>query len=122
MPPSHCTSVDQDLRHGVFRGGVGFLLVGNVHGLDEVDRVVVGNELQRVGYTFDQVVCTDHGRHGGWPLSVCWWAESFCNMARKSRLHIVTILHHQTKQTNLIYAYTGIIPRVRGCSKRIRTR
>ncbi|MCY1400498.1 hypothetical protein D9M71_155880 [compost metagenome] len=59
--------VDQDLRHGIARGGRLFAQVGLVHGLDEVHGVVVGDELQGVGDTLDQIVLLDHG-HEGAPL------------------------------------------------------
>ncbi|MCY1418222.1 hypothetical protein D9M71_337760 [compost metagenome] len=59
--------VDQDLRHGIARGGRLFAQVGLVHGLDEVHGVVVGDELQGVGDTLDQIVLLDHG-HGCAPL------------------------------------------------------
>ncbi len=57
--------VDQNLGHGIL-GRLGlFLLVGLVHGLNEILRVIIGNELQRIGYAFDQVVLADHGGHSG---------------------------------------------------------
>ena len=57
--------VNQNLGHGIL-GRLGlFLLVGLVHGLNEILRVVIGNELQRIGYAFDQVVLADHGGHSG---------------------------------------------------------
>ena len=57
--------VDQYLRHGVFRRGIGFPLVGIVDGLHEVDRMVVGNELQRVRHAVDQVTLANQGGHDG---------------------------------------------------------
>ena len=39
-----------------------------MHGLDEVDGVVIGDELQGVGDALNQVVLLDHG-HWGAPLS-----------------------------------------------------
>ncbi|CRQ72479.1 hypothetical protein PAERUG_E16_London_17_VIM_2_04_14_02080 [Pseudomonas aeruginosa] len=55
--------VDQDLRHGVAGSRRFFAQVGLMHGLDEIDRVVVGDELQGIGDALDQVVLLDHG-HG----------------------------------------------------------
>ena len=53
--------IDQDLGDGVARRR-GFLTqVGLVHGLDEIHGMVVGNELQGVGDTLNQVVLFDHG-------------------------------------------------------------
>ena len=51
--------VDQDLRHRVARGGRLLFLVGARQALDEVDRVVVGDVLQRVGDALDEVVLLD---------------------------------------------------------------
>jgi hypothetical protein len=53
--------VDQDLGDRVTRGGRLFAQVGLVHGLDEVDGVVVRDELQGVGNALNQVVLLDHG-------------------------------------------------------------
>src|SRR5690606_31349605 len=55
--------VDQDLRHGGF-GCRGFLtLVGFMNRLDEVQRVVVGNVLQAVCNTLNEIVLANDG-HG----------------------------------------------------------
>ena len=61
-PVAHAR-VDQDLRHGVAGSRRFFAQVGLMHGLDEIDRVVVGDELQGIGDALDQVVLLDHG-HG----------------------------------------------------------
>ncbi|MCY1172188.1 hypothetical protein D9M73_123190 [compost metagenome] len=53
--------VDQDLGDGVARSGRLFTQVGLMHGLDEVNGVVVRNELQGVGNALNQVVLLDHG-------------------------------------------------------------
>src|SRR5690606_17951291 len=60
--------VDEDLRHGILGRRRLFTQVGFVHGLDEVDGVVVGDELQGVGDALDQVVLLDHGHAGRAPL------------------------------------------------------
>jgi hypothetical protein len=58
--------VDEDLRHGVACRLALLTLPGAVHGLDEIHRVVVGNELQRVSHAVDQVVLANdsHGTSG----------------------------------------------------------
>ena len=53
--------VDQDLGDGVTRSRRLFTQIGLVHGLDEIDGVVVRNELQGVGDALNQVVLLDHG-------------------------------------------------------------
>nr|GFD43120.1 hypothetical protein [Tanacetum cinerariifolium] len=55
--------VDQDLGHGVARGRRFFAQVGLMHGLNEIDGVVIGDELQGVGNALNQVILLDHG-HG----------------------------------------------------------
>jgi hypothetical protein len=45
MPFGAHTGVDQDLRHGIFCRRVFLFLIGFVHRLHEIDRVVVGDEL-----------------------------------------------------------------------------
>ncbi len=57
--------VDEDLRHGILRGRILLPFVGGVHGLDEVERMIVGDELKGVGDALDQVVLLDrgHGQH-----------------------------------------------------------
>ena len=56
--------VDQDLGHGV-PGGGGFLrVVGGLHGPDEIQGMVDGDELEGVGDGLDEVFLADGG-HGG---------------------------------------------------------
>ena len=63
MPFRTHARVDQDLGHGIL-GRLGFfLLVGLIHTINEIFRVVVGNELQRVRYAFNQIVLADYGGH-----------------------------------------------------------
>ncbi len=63
MPRGAHARVDQDLRHRVAGSRRLFAQVRLVHGLDEVDGVVIGNELQSVGNALYQVVLLDQG-HG----------------------------------------------------------
>ena len=51
--------VDQDLRDGVARGGRLLFLVGARQVLDEVDRMIVGDVLQRVSDALDEVFLLD---------------------------------------------------------------
>ncbi len=60
------TGINQDLRHRILGGGVLLHLPGAVHGLYEVQRVIVGNELQGVGDAVDKIILTDNG-HGRSP-------------------------------------------------------
>src|SRR5690606_25717197 len=54
------TRVDQNLRHGVL-GSLGFFtLVGLIHGLDKVQRMVVGNVLQGVSNALYKIVLLDY--------------------------------------------------------------
>ena len=53
--------IDQDLRDGVARGRVLLAPVSLVHAADKVQRVVIGNVLQRVGNAVDQIVLLDGG-------------------------------------------------------------
>src|SRR5258706_11186646 len=57
--------VDEDLRHRVLRGGRFLAQVRLVQRLDVVDRVVVADELEGVGYRLDEVFFADGG-HAGW--------------------------------------------------------
>ena len=57
--------IDQNLGHGI-PGRLGlFPLVGFMNRVNEILGVVIGNELQRVRYAFNQVVLADYGRYGG---------------------------------------------------------
>ena len=60
--------VDQDLRHRILGGRILLALVGRMDGLDEVERMIIGDELQGVGDALDQVVLLDGGHEGasGW--------------------------------------------------------
>ena len=58
--------VGQDLRDRVLRRRRLLALVRPPEVLDVVDRVVVGDELQRVGDALDEIVLADHG-HGATP-------------------------------------------------------
>ncbi|MNE37384.1 hypothetical protein D3C80_1312330 [compost metagenome] len=53
--------VDQNLGDGVTCSRRLFTQIGLMHGLDEVNGVVVRNELQGVGNALNQVVLLDHG-------------------------------------------------------------
>jgi hypothetical protein len=53
--------VDEDLRDCVFGGVRLFALVGFGQIGDVVDGVIVGDVLQRVGHTLDEVFLFDHG-------------------------------------------------------------
>ena len=53
--------VRQDLRDRVLRGRRLLALIGAPEVLDVIERVVIGNELQRVGDALDEVVLADHG-------------------------------------------------------------
>jgi hypothetical protein len=55
--------VGQDLRDGIASGGGLFAPIRFAKGLDVIERVVVGDELERVGYAVDDVLLSDHG-HG----------------------------------------------------------
>ena len=57
------TRVDQNLRHRVFCRLRLFSLIGLVHCLDKVSRMVVRNKLQRIRYTIDKVVLANRS-HG----------------------------------------------------------
>src|SRR5690606_1590402 len=76
----------QDLRHGILRRLGLFLLVGLVHGLDEVFRMVIRDELQSVRYALNQVVLADYGGHRR--LIRCWLNDEILGrreFTRKSR-------------------------------------
>ena len=64
MPQRAHARIDQDLRNRIARRRVFLALVGFVHGSNEVQRVIVGNVLQRVGDAFDQIVLLDNGHLG----------------------------------------------------------
>ena len=53
---------EKDLRHSVSGRGRLFSLVGVVDRMDKIDRMVVGNELQRVGNAVYEIVLLD-SRH-----------------------------------------------------------
>ncbi len=53
--------VDQNLGNRVAGSRRFFTQVGLVHGLDEIDGVVVRDELQGIGDALNQVVLLDHG-------------------------------------------------------------
>ena len=55
--------VDEDLGHGIPGRGIGLSLVGLVQGLYEIDWMVIGDVLKRIGHAFDQVFLTDYGAH-----------------------------------------------------------
>ena len=55
--------IDQNLGHGILRRLGLFPLVGFMNRVDEILGVVIGNELQRVRYAFNQVVLADYGGH-----------------------------------------------------------
>ena len=54
------TGVNQNLRHGI-AGRLGLLpLIGLMHRLNEINRVIIGNVLQRIGYTLDHIILFDN--------------------------------------------------------------
>ena len=61
MPRGTHTRIDQNLRNGIFSGLRLFTLIGFMHCLNEVDGVIIGNVLQRIGYALDQIILFDNG-------------------------------------------------------------
>jgi hypothetical protein len=53
--------VGENLRNRIARRGTLFERIGAPHGLDEIGRVIVGNVLQSVGNTRDDIGFADHG-------------------------------------------------------------
>ncbi len=62
--------IDQDLRDRIARGRVLLTQPRLVHRLDEVHRMVIRDELQRVGHARDQIFLLDHS-HGTAPDAGC---------------------------------------------------
>ena len=63
------SGIDQNLRHGVLGRGIELHLVGLVHPLNKIYRVVIGDELQRIGDAVNQILLTNHGHY---QFCSCW--------------------------------------------------
>ncbi len=59
--------VNQNLRHRILSGWVLLFQIGLMHALHKIDRMVVGDKLQRISNAVNQVVLANHA-HGGVPL------------------------------------------------------
>ena len=56
VPHGTHARIDENLRHRVFGGGVLFHLPGFVHRLHKIERMVVRDELQRIGDAVDHIL------------------------------------------------------------------
>jgi hypothetical protein len=63
MPLGAHARVDQQLRDSVARGGRLLFLIGATQSLNEIDRVIVRDKLQGVGYALDEIVLPDDGHN-----------------------------------------------------------
>src|SRR5690606_37539361 len=59
MPLGTHTGVDEDLSHGILGCRRLFPQIGLMHGLDEINGVIVGNKLQRISHAIDQIILTN---------------------------------------------------------------